>query len=121
MAIAPSNVNRARGTDTTRLQSVLSGWRLTWILVIAIAVGSATAAAIVGGVDGANLGIRITARTSAVLFLLAFTASSLYQLWPTPTTKWIRRNRRYLGVGFAGSHHPCRIHHCRCGSQRQSL
>ncbi|WP_082944578.1 ferric reductase-like transmembrane domain-containing protein [Mycobacterium sp. 852013-50091_SCH5140682] len=77
---------------------------MTWFLVLAITVGSTIAATAVGGVDGANLGIRITARTSAILFLLAFTASSLYQLWPTNATKWIRRNRRYLGVGFAGSH-----------------
>ncbi|MCV7365000.1 ferric reductase-like transmembrane domain-containing protein [Mycolicibacterium neworleansense] len=77
---------------------------MTWFLIVAIAVGSTIAAWAVGGVNGANLGIRITARTSAILFLLAFTASSLYQLWPNDTTKWIRRNRRYLGVGFAGSH-----------------
>ncbi|OHT93745.1 hypothetical protein BKG61_20145 [Mycobacterium syngnathidarum] len=81
-----------------------SGWTLTWLLIVAIGVGSILAAWVVGGVDGAHLGIRITARTSAILFLLAFTASSLYQLWPNTTTKWIRRNRRYLGVGFAGSH-----------------
>ncbi len=86
------------------LKSMLSGWTLTWFLIVAIAVGSTLAAWVVGGVNGANLGIRITARTSAILFLLAFTASSLYQLWPNSTTKWIRRNRRYLGVGFAGSH-----------------
>lgn len=90
--------------DTGRRTSTLSGWKLTWTLIIAVAVFSVAAATSVGGASGANLGIRITARTSAILFLLAFTASSLYQLWPTATTKWIRRNRRYLGVAFAGSH-----------------
>ncbi|WP_396912761.1 hypothetical protein [Mycolicibacterium sp.] len=87
-----------------RMAAALNGWRLTWILIIAVAIITAVAATAVGGANGANLGIRITARTSAILFLLAFTASSLYQLWPTATTKWIRRNRRYLGVAFAGSH-----------------
>ena len=67
-------------------------------------MGTSIVALIVGGVNGANAGIRITARTSAILFLLAFTASSAYRLWPNRATKWIRRNRRYLGVGFAGSH-----------------
>jgi hypothetical protein len=48
--------------------------------------------------------IRITARTSVALFLLAFTASSLWQLWPNAWTRWQRQNRRYLGVSFAASH-----------------
>ncbi|SCX32008.1 hypothetical protein SAMN02799620_05486 [Mycolicibacterium fluoranthenivorans] len=91
-------------TQSRQSSSALSGWRLTWILIVAVAVFSTVAATTVGGASGANLGIRITARASAVLFLLAFTASSLYQLWPTDTTRWIRRNRRYLGVAFAGSH-----------------
>ena len=82
----------------------LTGWRLTWALVLAIAFGATAVAVAVGGVAGANEGIRITARTSAVLFLLAFTASSAYRLWPNDMTKWVRRNRRYLGVAFAGSH-----------------
>lgn len=82
----------------------LTGWRLTWTLVLAIAVGTTAVTVTVGGVAGANEGIRITARTSAVLFLLVFTASSAYRLWPGDLTKWVRRNRRYLGVAFAGSH-----------------
>lgn len=82
----------------------LTGWRLTWTLVLLIAVGTTAVAVVAGGVAGANEGIRITARTSAVLFLLAFTASSAYRLWPNNFTRWVRTNRRYLGVGFAGSH-----------------
>jgi hypothetical protein len=92
-------------TRTDRnLSAQLTGWRLTWALIIAITIGATAVAVTVGGVAGANEGIRITARTSAVLFLLAFTASSAYRLWPNNFTKWVRRNRRYLGVAFAGSH-----------------
>lgn len=91
-------------TAPRQVSTALSGWKLTGILIAAVAIISTIAAVAVGGANGANLGIRITARTSAILFLLAFTASSLYQLWPTTTTRWIRRNRRYLGVAFAGSH-----------------
>ncbi|OBB24231.1 hypothetical protein A5792_31035 [Mycolicibacterium peregrinum] len=104
MSTEISDAENAAPAPRAPLKSMLSGWTLTWFLIVAIAVGSTLAAWVVGGVNGANLGIRITARTSAILFLLAFTASSLYQLWPNNTTKWIRRNRRYLGVGFAGSH-----------------
>lgn len=93
-----------RPRPSSTLSTTLSGWKLTWLLIAFVAIFSTIAATAVGGASGANLGIRITARTSAVLFLLAFTASSLYQLWPTASTRRIRRNRRYLGVAFAGSH-----------------
>lgn len=83
---------------------LFNGWYLTLLLIAGIAAGTTLAALAAGGVNGAYQGIRITARTSAVLFLLAFTASSVYRLWPNTGTKWLRRNRRYLGVGFAGSH-----------------
>lgn len=48
--------------------------------------------------------IRLTARTSALLFLLAFGAAAAAALWPGPFTRWARRNRRYLGLSFAASH-----------------
>jgi methionine sulfoxide reductase heme-binding subunit len=48
--------------------------------------------------------IRLTARTSVALFLLAFTASAAWRFWPSAWTRWQRRNRRYLGVSFAFSH-----------------
>jgi len=47
---------------------------------------------------------RSTAQTSAGLFLAAFTASSLVRYRPAPSTRWLLRNRRYLGVSFAVSH-----------------
>jgi methionine sulfoxide reductase heme-binding subunit len=55
-------------------------------------------------VDGIRLVIRTTARTSLLLFSLAFTASAVYRLWPNAWTGWQRNNRRYLGVSFAVSH-----------------
>ena len=51
-----------------------------------------------------RLAVRFTARASLVLFCLAFGAAALARLWPSAPTRWLRRNRRYLGLGFAGSH-----------------
>ena len=48
--------------------------------------------------------IRFTARTSLLLFCLAFSAAALVRLVPNPWTRWQRRNRRYLGLTFAASH-----------------
>ena len=57
-----------------------------------------------GPVEGVRLALRLTARTSLALFLLAFTASALSHLFPAPFTRWLRANRRYIGVSFAISH-----------------
>jgi hypothetical protein len=49
--------------------------------------------------------VRATARTSLVLFCLAFAASSLRSLWRSSASAWLLRNRRYVGVSFAVSHY----------------
>jgi sulfoxide reductase heme-binding subunit YedZ len=81
------------------------GWTLTTCLALTIA--SITAFIVIaGGVSAPALGlaIRFTARTSFVLFSAAFSASALVALAPSPLTRWLRRNRRQLGVAFAASH-----------------
>ena len=54
--------------------------------------------------EGVRMVIRFTARTSLLFFCLAFSAAALARLWPNAWTRWQRRNRRPLGVTFAGSH-----------------
>lgn len=84
---------------------MLDGWRLVGASTAAIAAACLGIAWWTGGdVDGIRLIVRLTARTSAVLFCLAFSAAALYALAPGPWTAWLRRNRRYLGLSFAGSH-----------------
>lgn len=51
-----------------------------------------------------RIAIRFTARTSCILFLLAFTASSWRRIKPSPLTNWLLSNRRYLGLSMAISH-----------------
>ncbi len=53
---------------------------------------------------GIRMMIRLTARTSVVLFTAAFAASSVARVCPRPLTRWMLRNRRYLGLSFAVSH-----------------
>ncbi len=82
----------------------IEGWTL-----VGLSVGLILAAALalilgLGGSEGARSALRFTARTSLVLFLLAFTASAALRRWPNAFTHWMRRNRRYLGIAFAGSH-----------------
>lgn len=82
----------------------MNGWRLTgWLSLLLVAMAAAFLA-LQPDVEGLRLVIRATARTSLVLFALAFSAAALVQLAPGEVTRWQRRNRRYLGVSFAVSH-----------------
>ena len=83
----------------------MGGWRLVGVLsFLLVAMTGWFVASHGGDVEGIRLAIRATARTSLVLFVLAFTASALAELLPSEATRWQRRNRRYLGVSFAVSH-----------------
>src|ERR1700755_2819848 len=87
-----------------RRQNWFEGWRLFAVLTVIL---TALCAGIVGmrgfDADGIRMVIRFTARTSLLLFCLAFSAAALTQLWPNAWTRWQRRTRRQLGLVFAAS------------------
>jgi sulfoxide reductase heme-binding subunit YedZ len=81
------------------------GWNLVgWTALAAGVLTFATYAGAGGDREGLGAAMRWTARLSGSLFLLAFSASSLWQLWPSPPTRWLLSNRRYLGVSFGVAH-----------------
>lgn len=89
----------------TARRSWFEGWRLFGLLTLTLIGLSIWIAAMRQfEVDGVRMVIRFTARTSLLLFCLAFSAAALARLWPNAWTQWQRRNRRYLGVTFAASH-----------------
>ena len=86
-------------------QTWFEGWRLFTVLALALTALCIAIAGMRGfEVDGVRMVIRFTARTSLMLFCLAFSAAALARLCPNAWTRWQRRNRRYLGVTFAASH-----------------
>ena len=86
-------------------QSWIEGWRLLAALTLSlIALSLWIASMRQFEVDGVRMAIRFTARSSLLLFCLAFSAAALARLWPNGWTRWQRRNRRYLGLSFAASH-----------------
>lgn len=88
-------------TSNVRLQ----GWPIVGVAAVVVILCSAAMwLAASDPVEQVRGVIRITARTSVTLFLLAFTAAALWQFWPNAWTRWQRQNRRYLGVSFAVSH-----------------
>jgi DMSO/TMAO reductase YedYZ heme-binding membrane subunit len=86
-------------------QGYLEGWYLLGLTSLVMAALAAWLAQMRGfEVEGVRMVVRYTARTSLLFFCLAFSASALHRLWPTPYTRWQLRNRRYLGLSFAVSH-----------------
>jgi sulfoxide reductase heme-binding subunit YedZ len=86
-------------------QNWFEGWRLFAVLTLVLVVLSVWIAGMRQfEVEGIRMVIRFTARTSLLLFCLAFSAAALAKLRPNAWTRWARRNRRYLGVTFAASH-----------------
>jgi methionine sulfoxide reductase heme-binding subunit len=57
-----------------------------------------------GGADAAHAIVRWTARTSLVLFTLAYVSRPLVQLRPTRTNRDVLAYRKWIGLGFAVSH-----------------
>src|SRR6201992_3819442 len=86
-------------------QTWFEGWRLFAALTLVLVALSVWIAGMRQfEVEGVRAVIRFTARTSLLLFCLAFSAGALARLRPNAWTFWQRRNRRALGLGFAASH-----------------
>jgi len=84
---------------------IRDGWRITFALSAIVASITLPIFFLKGNGDaGLHLFIRTTARCSVILFLSAFSASALVKLYPQDWTRWLARNRRYIGVSFAFSH-----------------
>ncbi|MFT4120078.1 hypothetical protein [Bradyrhizobium sp.] len=89
----------------SRRHEWFEGWRLLVTLTLGlIALSLWIASMRQFEVEGVRMVIRFTARSSLLLFCLAFGASALARLWPNAWTRWQRRNRRSLGLSFAVSH-----------------
>lgn len=81
----------------------VESWRLFWLLALATSVAICLGLPLADfhSARGTAPMILRSVRYALPLFLLAFTASSLATLCPSPLTKWLLRNRRYIGLGFA--------------------
>ena len=89
----------------TEAKHYFDRWMITaWASLFIGLMIAALLATFGAGERGLHLVIRSTAQTSFVLFTSAFIASPLLKLWPTSATRWLRANRRYIGVSFAVSH-----------------
>jgi len=82
----------------------MSRWKLFGALSAVVSLVAAAAYAFAPDkVQALQYAIRATARTSFLLFLAVFTASTLVKLWPSTLTKSLTRERRFIGLSFAYS------------------
>lgn len=80
----------------------MSGPRLAFALCAAQAALFAAAFWLFGDEEaGLAALVRFSARTAFALFLLVYAAAPLRRLWAGPVSRWLLRNRRYLGLSFA--------------------
>lgn len=87
------------------MQRVMAGKRLLIPIATFTLVGVGTAIYFADGYLAALPDLMSpTARIAFVLFSLAFATSSLFRLAPSPFTRYLMRNRRYIGLSFALVH-----------------
>jgi sulfoxide reductase heme-binding subunit YedZ len=80
-------------------------WRLFWTLAflisVAILLKTRSRAIDLHTNLGLLLMIQRSVKCALPFFVVAFSASSLAQLFPTAFTRWLLANRRYIGLAFA--------------------
>ena len=80
-------------------------WQLPIAYLVMVAgICAAIATTAEPGPEEVRAIIRVTAFTSAVPFLLVFTASALHRLRRSAVSGWLMANRRYVGLSVAASH-----------------
>ena len=83
----------------------MNGWRVFGLLAaLETALFAAGLAAFGNDEAGLRALVRSTVRVSFVVFAFAYAAAPLRRLYPTPATRWLLRNRRFVGVSFAWAH-----------------
>jgi sulfoxide reductase heme-binding subunit YedZ len=93
------------GGRTMNLRSkALNGWRLFALIAIPIClvIGTAMLKVDLGSAEEISSLIQLSVRCSVPWLYLAFAASSLQLLFPNTFTRWLMRNRRIIGLCFAG-------------------
>jgi sulfoxide reductase heme-binding subunit YedZ len=85
------------------MAKAIESWRLFWLLAVVVSISNCLSLPLADfhSARGTAPMILRSLRYALPLFLLAFTASSLVTLWPSRPTRWLLRNRRFVGLGFA--------------------
>ncbi len=83
----------------------LNGWGLFWLITapISLAMLMAMAVSDLTSGEGVSAMIQLSVRCAVPWLYLAFAASSIQTLFPRSFSRWLLRNRKFLGLCFAAA------------------
>ncbi|WP_339830436.1 hypothetical protein [uncultured Parvibaculum sp.] len=93
-----------RNDPTFRPGRQIPWWLFAAVLGVAAAIAAGSIALQGANEEGLLHITRYTARFAFLIFVVVFAAGALAQLFPSDTTRWLKRHRRYLGLSFALAH-----------------
>jgi DMSO/TMAO reductase YedYZ heme-binding membrane subunit len=83
----------------------MQGWRLVGAASVILVAVQAALLGLTGTEEaGLRTAVRASARVSFAIFLCVYLAAPVHRLWPSRASRWLLRNRRYVGVSFAVAH-----------------
>jgi hypothetical protein len=85
--------------------SAINAWKLFWLVTAPVSVGMVIGMATANLSTGAGVSamVQLSVRCAVPLLFLVFAASSIQVLFPSPFSRWLLRNRKYLGLAFAAA------------------
>lgn len=92
-------------SSAVRKHNAVNAWSLFWLIAGPISVAMVVA---MSGKDLSNAKavssmIQLSVRCAVPLLYVTFAASSIQALFPGPFSRWLLRNRKYLGLSFAAA------------------
>lgn len=93
----------AAASQTLLNHSAINGWRLFWLIAIPMCIVMLVEMLRVGvtTAPGVSDMIGFSVRISVPFIFLVLGTSALHTLFPAPSTRWLLRNRKQLGLCFA--------------------
>lgn len=81
----------------------INAWNLFWLVAgpISVAMVFAMSAKDLSNAEAVSSMIQVSVRCAVPLLYIVFAASSIQALFPGPFSRWLLRNRKYLGLSFA--------------------
>ena len=84
---------------------MINGWKLFWLITgpISFVMVVAMTRADLSSAEGVSSMIQLAVRSAIPWLYIAFAASSLQVLFPGTFSRWLLRNRSYIGLCFAAA------------------
>jgi len=91
--------------NETLKNPAINRWNLFWLIAgpVSAAMIIAMLAADLSSGEGISTLIQLSVRCAVPLLYVVFAASAVQALFPGPIGRWLLRNRKYLGLGFAAA------------------